>query len=171
MSLPYLNIPQELRDPFFFTEEKVEMDVPQITPYNPLFAYEIVYFNGGSLHSLPWLKQESFIREIVTSWRKEEEFLKMLFKNRSKETFDSMKRGIGQFYMFLYWSNGQPVKLESWESEVACFSVKPVNAVERLTFIRKNVSLFHSYIQLSQLFEEQNKQYAKFLALNQAPKK
>ncbi|PFA70068.1 hypothetical protein CN378_01825 [Bacillus sp. AFS015802] len=165
-----LNLPTELRDPFFFTDEKVKMG-SQIVPSNPYFAFEILFYSGARLHSLPWLVQGQWIDDIVGGWREEEVYLKSLFKSRSKETTLAMKKGIAQFYMFLFWSNNQPVNLENWGSKVDRLPVKPVNAVERLTFIRENASLFHSYIQLAQLFEEQHKQYAKFLALNQAAKK
>jgi hypothetical protein len=168
MSRYVLNIPSELRDPYFFTNEKVEIDGSQIVPWDPFFAFEILHFNGVSLKRLPWFVQGEWIEDIVREWREEGEYLEKVFKSRSKKTKESMKKSIGQFYMFLFWSNKQPANLNEWESKVNRLAIKPVNAVERITFIRENSSHYHAYIQLAQLFEEQHKQYAKFLALKQA---
>ncbi|MGM0854415.1 MAG: YpoC family protein [Bacillota bacterium] len=160
-----LSIPIQLYDPFFFFESKVRVDASHIIPDEPFFAYEILYFNEEAPGSLPWEDHELFIGIILKSWREGEECLKTLFKKRSKDTLPLMKKSIAQAYMLLYWSNSMPVILNSDITPIDNLSIKPANAGERMSFIRSNPTLFHSFIQLSQLFEEQHKQYAKSLAL------
>ncbi|MGD6847520.1 YpoC family protein [Rossellomorea aquimaris] len=162
-----LSIPLQLNDPFFFPESKVSVDDSHIIPDDPFFAYEILYYNDEVAGSLPWEDHEFFIGFILNSWREGEECLKTLFKKRSKDTLPLMKKSIAQVYMLLFWSNSMPVILNS-DNTIDNLSIKPVNAAERMSFIRNNPTLFHSFIQLSQLFEEQHKQYAKSLALKRA---
>ena len=171
MSTKVFNIPSELRDPFFFADDRLMFDETQFESCNPFFAFEILYYNGWSEDAMPWMVQGAWVKDIIKDWKKEEEHMKALFKRRSKDISDSMRRSIGRFYMLLYWSNKRPVNLNNWQSTVERFSLKPVNVVERLTFIRDNPALYHSYIQLDQLFEEQHKQYAKYMALIRSAKK
>ncbi|MFC7783580.1 MULTISPECIES: YpoC family protein [unclassified Rossellomorea] len=166
-----LNIPSQLIDPFFFPDSEVRVDASHIIPDEPFFAYEILYFNEKALSILPWVDRELFISIILKSWGEGQKCLKTLFKERSKNTLHPMKKSISQFYMLLYWSNSLPVQLNSDISPINKLSIKPVNVVERMTFIRNNPNLFHSFIQLSQLFEEQHKQFAKSLALKRAREK
>ncbi|MCR8846906.1 hypothetical protein NQ095_00695 [Rossellomorea sp. SC111] len=170
MSGTFLNVPKQLRDPFFFSEDRVEVD-SHIDPCDPFFAYEILYYNEMSPDSLPWLVQGEWVIDIIMEWKKEEDHLKGLFKSRSKDILESMRKSIGRFYVLLYWSNKHPVNLDNWQSSIVHFSLKPVNVIERLTFIRNNPALYHSFIQLSQLFEEQHKLYAKYQALNHSANK
>ena len=167
MSDTVFPIPKELRDPFFFSGDLVKIDENHVKPCEPFFAYELLYYNGRGADSPPWLVQGSWVKDILMEWKKEEEYLNVLFKGRSKGISESMRKSIARFYVLLYWSNKHPVRLENWQSSIEHFSLKPVNVIERLTFIRNNPALYHSFIQLSQLFEEQHKQYAKYQALNQ----
>ncbi|PFG05945.1 YpoC family protein [Bacillus sp. es.034] len=167
MSDTFFPIPKELRDPFFFSEDRVKIDETPFESCEPFFAYELLYYNGRGADSLPWQVQGAWVKDILMEWKKEEEHLKLLFKGRSKGILEWMRKSIGRFYVLLYWSNKHPVRLENWQSSIGHFSIKPVNVIERLTFIRNNPALYHSFIQLSQLFEEQHKQYAKHQALNQ----
>lgn len=166
-----LSIPLQLKDPFFFPDLKVRVDDSHIIPYEPFFAYEILYFNEESPDSLPWVDHEYFISILLKSWREGEECLKTLFKKRSKDTLPLMKKSIAQVYMLLYWSNSMPVILNSDITTIDSLSIKPFNAGERMSFIRNNPTLFHAFVQLSQLFEEQHKQYAKSLALRRSKEK
>ncbi|KPL59807.1 YpoC family protein [Rossellomorea vietnamensis] len=165
MSGTLFNVPRELRDPFFFSEDRVKIEESNIDPCDPVFAYEILYYNEMSPDSLPWLVQGEWVKDIIMEWEKEEDHLKGLFKSRSKGLLEWMRKSIGRFYVLLYWSNKQPVNLDNWQSSIEHFTLKPVNVIERLIFIRNNPALYHSFIQLSQLFEELYKQYAKHQAL------
>lgn len=171
MSDTFFHIPIELRDSFFFSGDRVKIDEAHSEPCEPFFAYELLYYNGRGADSLPWLVQGAWVKDILMEWKKEEEHLKALFKGRSKGIMESMRKSIARFYVLLYWSNKHPVRLENWQSSIEHFSLKPVNVIERLTFVRNNPALYHSFIQLSQLFEEQHKQYAKHQALNQTANK
>ncbi|MCA1063148.1 hypothetical protein QTG56_14090 [Rossellomorea sp. AcN35-11] len=168
MNLP---IPPQLKDSFFFPENAVKVDPSHLNAHAPFFNYELIYYNKKTVHTIPWKEPESFIEDILVRWGKEKELLASLFKERSMDTLDAMKRSIALFYMLLYWSNSQPVNLNQEDSRLDDLSIKPVNVIERMMFIRDNPTLFHAYIQLSQLFEEQHKQYAKALALEKTKRK
>ncbi|CAN7348884.1 YpoC family protein [Rossellomorea sp. LjRoot5] len=170
MSGSVFNIPIKLRDPFFYSDDRVKIDESHMEPCEPFFAYEILYYNGRGADSLPWLVQGAWMKDILMEWKKEEDYLKGLFKSRSKGIVEWMRKSICRFYVLLYWSNKHPVNLNHWQSSIDHFSLKPVNVIERLTFIRNNPALYHSFIQLSQLFEEQHKQYAKYQALKSTNK-
>ncbi|BCB04496.1 YpoC family protein [Bacillus sp. KH172YL63] len=167
MSMSVLNVPEELKDPFFFTSDVVELDLAVHT----LFSFEIRHYNGIELDVRPWNQPEDAIPSILSCWKEEEEKLKSLFKSRSKHTGESMKREIAAFLMFLFWSNRQPVQLKDWERKIDSLPIKPVNAAERLSFIRSNASIYHAYVQLSQLFTEHHKLFAKQVALKKYRKK
>ena len=71
-----------------------------------------------------------------------------------------MKKGIGLFLQFLFWSNDRPISaIES--TPLNLLEIKPVNLEERLGFIISRPNLFHSYRQLSELMVEHEKLFAK----------
>jgi hypothetical protein len=63
MSGSILNIPSELRDPFFFPDEKVRIDGSQIVPCDPFFAFEILFYTGESFKPVNAVERMTFIRE------------------------------------------------------------------------------------------------------------
>jgi hypothetical protein len=71
-----------------------------------------------------------------------------------------MKKGIGLFLQFLFWSNDKQIAVLA-NTSLSLLEVKPVNIDERLGFIISRPNLFHSYRQLSELMVEQEKLYAK----------
>jgi uncharacterized protein (DUF433 family) len=71
-----------------------------------------------------------------------------------------MKKGIGLFIQFLYWSNDRQINSKEPVS-INQLVITPVNLDERLAYILSRPNLFHSYRQLSELMTEQAKQYAK----------
>jgi hypothetical protein len=55
--------------------------------------------------------------------------------------------------------------LNEWQEEMKRFKHKPINAEERLDFVIKKPAMYHSFIQLQQLFSECHKLYYKLKAI------
>ena len=159
-SIISLPLPIELDNPFFFTDKiiKVEKNPSGLGTEN--FIYEAFFYNGMSSFK-PWEKQAILIPEVLEEWEKVREQLSELFQNRSQnKILNVMKKGIGLFLQFLFWSNDRPVSLiKPIPSEP--LDCKPVNLEERIAFIISRPILFHSFRQLSELMVEQEKAYVK----------
>lgn len=123
------------------------------------FIYETLYFNGIN-QNWPWQKPEESVANLLAIWGELRVELEVIQQNRDrKASIEPMKKAIMIFYCFLFWSNDQPVSLKHRHLE--SLQVKPVNFIERLQFILKRPGLYHSYRQLSELFDEQQKHYMK----------
>ena len=70
-----------------------------------------------------------------------------------------MVKALSLFMKLLFWSNGSPVTLNNLKKDLGNLSIKPINIVDRLSFIMENPSLYPSFLQLSELFVEQHKAY------------
>lgn len=116
---------------------------------------------------IPYLKEldleasEENISLLLSKWDGVKSELEIHYRNRDQQSaLQLMKKGIVYFIQFLYCSNDrqvnskEPILLNQLE-------IKPVNFEERLTYILSRPSLFHSYRQLSELFTEQEKLFAK----------
>jgi hypothetical protein len=116
---------------------------------------------------LPFLEEldsevsEENISLLLGKWDQLRTELETLYRNRDqKSTLQLMKKGIGYFIQFLYWSNDRQVHSKE-PIPFNALELTPVNLEERLTYILTRPNLFHSYRQLSELFTEQKKQFAK----------
>jgi hypothetical protein len=116
---------------------------------------------------IPYLEEldleasEENISLLLSKWDGVKSELETLYRNRDQQsTLQLMKKGIVYFIQYLYCSNDrqvnskEPIPLNQLE-------IKPVNLEERLTYILSRPNLFHSYRQLSELFTEQEKLFAK----------
>ncbi|WML45078.1 YpoC family protein [Neobacillus sp. PS3-40] len=160
-SIKRLQIPDELVHPFFFSENEIAVKKPPV-PFTleVNFICELFYYNGIETFK-PWVSYEEVIPTLLDKWQTEKDHLKLLHRERDqKNILQSMKKGIGLFIQLLFWSNGEPVQLNESFS-ILELAYKPVNVQERLRFIISRPNLFHSYIQLSELMLEQEKQYEK----------
>ncbi|MCH1624708.1 YpoC family protein [Ferdinandcohnia quinoae] len=111
------------------------------------------------------------VQQILGNWEKEKEFLLTQFNSRKKEGVkESMNISIDSFTHLLCkvnkreWSNLNEILLTD------NLDYKPINLYERITFIQKNPSSYHSYIQLGLLYDELAKQYYKNLAIQRQKK-
>lgn len=108
------------------------------------------------------------VERVLDEWNKCKENLTTHFKNRdSEKALPLMERAIDLFQQLLFLSNSMNPDLYSI---IEC-KIKPVNVEERLNFIVSKPKLFHSFKQLAELFDEQEKQFAKQAALNRAKNK
>jgi hypothetical protein len=110
---------------------------------------------------VPAETENEVISFLLAEWNILKTELETLYRNRDQQTtLQGMKKGIGLFIHFLYWSNDRQVKLNELEP-LGSIEMKPVNLDERLGFIIRRPNLFHSYRQLSELMTEQEKLLAK----------
>jgi hypothetical protein len=121
------------------------------------------------LNHLTYEEIELKVDRILLQWQQDKIELEEYFKYRdSKKALPVMEKTIKLFREFLYASNGL---ITSVSNNIDDCIIKPVNVQERLKFIVSRPRLYHSYVQLGELFAEQEKQYARKVALNKAKKK
>ncbi|MGA9228421.1 MAG: YpoC family protein [Mesobacillus sp.] len=115
----------------------------------------------------PLAEIEELSHSIIQRWKQSKLALEGFFKNREGEkVLPIMKDSIELFYEYLSISNGKKVY-----GKINDYHVKPVNVQERLNFIETKPRLYHSYVQLAELFSEQEKLFAKNKALNKIKNK
>lgn len=152
-------IPKELKHPFFFKGNN-EISIKENSPFEENFIFEVFFYNGIEA-AKPWLDSNMAIDSLLERWLIIKESLQALHHDREqKGVLDCMEKGIGLFLQFLFWSNDQPVQLMD-SIPYDRLQVKPVNLRERLEFIILKPKLHHSFIQLSELIEEQKKHFGK----------
>ncbi|MGE7601466.1 YpoC family protein [Peribacillus sp. NPDC097675] len=152
-----LRVPDELVDPIFFPKEvkplKKEAYQAWKNPFE-VFSYELLFYRGEEAY-LPWKKGEKHVPELYDKWRLIKRDCETLFSERKAgQALEPMKEGIGLFLSAVYWMHGKPVQLSAWEKHIEECTLKPVNLVERLSFIMERPALFHSFRQLCELFIE-----------------
>jgi hypothetical protein len=156
-----LSIPSQLFHPLFFSEKEISLSITE----QPLkscenFYFELLFYNGMKGNK-PWTNSEQYLPLIHEEWQMQKREIENLYRQREKsEIIEAMKKGIGLFLQFLYWSNGKPVYLKELPT-FSDLSLKPVNLDERAGFIISRPSLYHSFIQLCELMVEQEKLLAK----------
>ncbi|WP_410981980.1 YpoC family protein [Bacillus cereus] len=111
----------------------------------------------------PWSKIEKTIPAVLNVWKVKKEDISILFRDRKrKEASEPMIRFAAHLLSILYWLNGQPVSgLKNMKDKVDELQIKPINFIERYSFITEQPNHYHSYIQLGQLYVEVEKLYAK----------
>lgn len=166
MNSSRLKVPQQLADHYFYTENDVFVCLERYLDEGHFFAYEMLFYSGEEVVHPPWNHRRKMVKDVIAAWNEEEGILIECFRSRDKSVHLHLKKGIALFYMLLFWSNSVPVVLRDWQYYIENLSLKPVNAEERLSFIRQNPKLYHSFVQLKELFQEQHKQIAKDMAIN-----
>lgn len=156
-----LHLPQELNHPFFFTEQEIVVDIPiQSWNMNQVFIFEILFYNKMEAIK-PWMKTSGYLPAITAGWKDLKAAIEGQHHLRNKAGISAeMRKGIGLFLQFLFWSNQKPVCLLNL-GNLSDLKIKPVNIEERLNFILSRPGLFHSFVQLSELMTEQEKAFAK----------
>ncbi|WP_316569817.1 YpoC family protein [Neobacillus sp. YIM B06451] len=153
-------IPSDLDHPFF---KGIITNPTPITADVTLFSHEISYYSGGGGKG-PWNEPAQSVPMLFAAWESLREEISLAFKIRDKALITSaMRKGVGLFLHVLFWSNGQPVSLASMPGSCG-LSVKPANCRDRIQFLIDRPDLFHSFIQLGELMDEQYKQFQVKLA-------
>ncbi|MHC0035768.1 YpoC family protein [Pseudoneobacillus sp. C159] len=97
---------------------------------------------------------------LLIRWKEIKEDLSLIFEKREVgKAQPLMKEAISIFHELLAISN------ENRLSEYAELHWKPVNLIDRIMFINKRINSYHAFIQLSELFNEQEKIYEKSLII------
>lgn len=161
--------PKELEDDFFFSHQKFNENHATLSTSElenfPYFLFELSFYSNQGLQEYPWQNPECYIPVLLKKWDKIRGILEKKFSKREKDIHSEMEAGIALFFMLMFWSNLQPVRLCDWKQTMVDFHAKPVNGVERLQFIMERPYHYPSFKQLDELFTEQNKQYAKMAAI------
>ncbi|SFA98892.1 MULTISPECIES: YpoC family protein [unclassified Bacillus (in: firmicutes)] len=112
--------------------------------------------------------QENSISLLIEKWNEIYPILKNAFEQRElSQVSRQMENGMQLFIEFLFRSNGKSVQ-PSLNAEMLDFY--PVNFQERIQFVKSRPTSYHAFIQLSELFREHEKLYAKNIALKKASK-
>lgn len=164
-------LPVEISHSFFFSQNEINWQENETKSFisNRLFIHEIVYYSGKETVK-PWHDSERYIPELLVEWRRLHDEIRSLFQIRDKKNILlPMKQGIGYLIECIFWANALPVKL--CELDFPTLAIKPVNVSERLNFLMKRPNIYPSFIQLTELMEEQEKQFSKYIAVKNASKK
>ncbi|WP_377802107.1 YpoC family protein [Bacillus benzoevorans] len=113
--------------------------------------------------------KEQRITFFLDEWEKVKDELHGRFSKREQNDVpELMKKGIALFYEMIFWCNKGSVEFSREELEQ--LDLKPINAVERLSFITSRPSNYHSYVQLTELFIELEKIFSKEQIMKKASK-
>ncbi|CAI8700828.1 MULTISPECIES: YpoC family protein [Bacillus] len=157
------------------------VQVPDEFQCNPFFEGEIdkiIYHTDESFVQLleshyflfdigkqyePWNEIEMGIPAVLDIWKDKKEDISIFFQDRKRnEAKRPMIHFAAHLLSSLYWLNGKPVSgLKDIKNKIDELQIKPINFMERYSFITKQPNHYHSYIQLAQLYVEIEKLYAK----------
>ncbi|WP_096200896.1 YpoC family protein [Bacillus sp. FJAT-45350] len=156
-------------EPFYQQGDKIQLNkgLPlQQRLMDDLF-YDDINFYIGNNEEKPWKDKETSLKVILQIWQENHSVLTTYFQKRDrKKAIVPMVHSITLFIQYLHWLNNQSVNgIKEWERELEQLQHKPVNVVERFSFILKNPSLFHSFVQLKAMFEESEKLFYKVLLI------
>ncbi|KGP73057.1 YpoC family protein [Pontibacillus yanchengensis] len=101
--------------------------------------------------------------DSIDTWKKERDYIASLYKSRQNQKASScMEKHIIGFIQSLYQLNEREYRDDaSIHKDIEGFQYKPMNTVDRLTFIDHSKQHYHAYIQLDELYESLEKQFAK----------
>jgi len=148
-------ISKELR--YFSTDTQVEM--PESVSLFPYFKYEL---SGEK----PWEGEKSGLPLLESDWVKMEQTLNEKQNARSKDVKREVDALLAMFFMALFWVNGQPAAPVQWREKQADFAVKPINFLERFTYIDNRPYTYMAYRQLIELMTELKKAAAVYAIKN-----
>jgi hypothetical protein len=166
-----LHVPSEFLHPLFYQEGETIEGKPTVSfplMMKQFYFYYDILASRETAEAEPWKNLEQSLQAVVQLWKEEREQLDILFQNRDRKAArEPMIRALSYFLACLYWLNGTRVKgIVNWEEEIDALSIKPINCKERLQFIFAKCDLYHSFVQLGELFDELIKLYYKTLAMN-----
>ncbi|MGD6845103.1 YpoC family protein [Bacillus infantis] len=163
-----LRVPPEVSHPFLLGKEEAwEPAWAAEFQADAIFIYEVAFYHG--IEALkPWEKGEEFFPVRIEQWKEVKASIGALHENRERTGLkELMRHAIGLFLQMLFWTNGQPARLDI-PDEFINLSVKPANLNERLEFVLSRPLLYHSFIQLCELQAELEKQRQKKASIEKA---
>ncbi|QPA32950.1 YpoC family protein [Thermaerobacillus caldiproteolyticus] len=164
-----MRVPNEFVHPLFFEGNEIieeEPDVPfPMMMKQTYFYYDLIATNDSVWK--PWEHSEQSIPAVLELWKEEETVLQQCFAKRDRKAArEPMRRALSYLMVCLFWLNGTRTKnVNHWEQEVSKLPLKPINCVERLQFVFERYDVYHSFVQLSELFAEVMKLFYKQIAM------
>jgi hypothetical protein len=128
------------------------------------FFYDILYgLEASPDQEWPWETEEG-ATQLFKKWEELKQIPERFFNERTPEKARPyMIRLTEYFICYLFWSEGKPVLFPtSIKDAVKTCQIAPVNVSERLGFVCESPGHYHSFIQLTSLFEEARKKQALF---------
>ncbi|WP_034671872.1 YpoC family protein [Ectobacillus panaciterrae] len=169
-----LDIPAAFRQPPFFVKEETivyeETETLEQAAGKEYFLYELAKLQGLDAYE-PWQDQEHAIPVMIEVWKEERDGIASLFRERRRtEAEKPTVRFSAHFLSALYWLNDERLtSLENIEQQLTALKIKPVNVSERLGFVLNQPGHYHSFIQLTQLYEEFEKLFVKEMLIQKRP--
>ncbi|HHW35906.1 MAG TPA: hypothetical protein GXX18_01175 [Bacillales bacterium] len=110
------------------------------------------------------------LEEVFNQWYREKDGIAKFFRERNKQAaLEPMKKQIANFLDGLFEINNLQINSKDKITvQVDKLEIKPINSKDRLSFMIESPNHYHSFIQLTELFEELEKQYRKLLAIEQS---
>lgn len=133
---------------------------------NAYFVYDIAAVQLLEVYK-PWENPEEAISDVFSLWKETKQEIALLLRQRKRrEARGPMIHFTAHLLSILHWMNGIGVSsLQNMNQILYHLQVKPINAGERILFILEGPDHYHSFIQLSELYEESEKQFFKQMAI------
>jgi hypothetical protein len=162
-----VQVPNEFAHPLFFREGEV-IEVKEELAFPQMMKTVPFYYDMTAREPFPWDHLEQSIPAVLQLWNEEKAALEHCFARRDRRAArQPMIRGLSYLLSCLFWLNGKRVSnVRHWQEEIRALPVTPVNCLERLQFIFDRYDVYHSFIQLCELFEETAKLAYKQIAIN-----
>ncbi|OXS80246.1 YpoC family protein [Domibacillus enclensis] len=141
-----VNIPEELR--YFSPDSQAEL--PASLSEYPYFRYEL---NGEK----PWEQEKNGLPLLQEAWEQAVKQLEEKQLARSKDVKEEVDTLLALFFMALFWANNQPAAPVLWMEKEPDLMVKPINFLERFTYIDSRPYTYMAYRQLIELMTELKK--------------
>ncbi|GMB07914.1 hypothetical protein EDD69_101227 [Thermolongibacillus altinsuensis] len=158
-----MRIPASFMHPLFFSKDEITVETAQ--PF-PNMMKHVPFYYDITEEEQPWTNMEQSLPPLLELWKDEKETLASLFAKRDRKAArEPMIRSLAYFLSALFWLNERKVSnVCEWEKEVKALPLQPLNCLDRLAFIFARPDLYHSFIQLDELFEELTKLVYKTIA-------
>lgn len=134
---------------------------------DPPFLFDLLFSQNYIIQGQwPWESPHK-IKQYFEYWKVKEKELSDYFRRRQKKmTVPMMRQFIAYFIDIVYWSHeARVLTLKEISKDIIRFEYIPVNVGERLQFILDQPAHHLSFIQLKELFYEQEKKLVKARAI------
>lgn len=161
MSKKCIGIPTSFQNAFFFPCDHLfycsEKDLLELAE-TPFLVDILVIRDERNIDEVDFNK---LIQHIFKLWKLQKAELSKHFKVRDRRSAKPlMVEGIGWFVNVMFWTNDTLlVRLTGIIEDCSQLPLKPMNVNERLAYILQVPDQFHAFIQLSELYEELEKQW------------
>ncbi|WP_078553315.1 YpoC family protein [Bacillus alkalicellulosilyticus] len=147
--------------PFYQDEDRLSVTEDCSFKYNTEtqpFYYDIV---ESESNIQPWQTSEQYVPQLFLLWREIQPDLQSCYQRRDRTSAHRpMRIAIAMLIQAVYWTNEQKVEsIVELAKVIASLAYTPINCGERLQFILRDPTHFHSYNQVKAMFDESEKLY------------